>query len=78
MTGTEIYTAQEHILMGDTVPAKYLAQPHKPLGVIDGTITVEECDGPRQMPINVRYCFFGNYGGWGEARIFPLNRDRSS
>jgi hypothetical protein len=42
-------TAQEHKLVGSTAYDKrYLVEPYKPFAVIDGLISVEDCDAERQ------------------------------
>lgn len=44
-----LLTAQEHSLIGSSVPEKYRKQPYIPLAVLDNEISAKECDKIRQL-----------------------------
>ena len=56
-----IYTWQEHKIIGSTVWIKYSEEPHKPIGIIMGEFTVEEANRARQLA--KRQSAFGQYFG---------------
>ena len=56
---TNINTWQEHTLLGSTVSREYEKEPHKPIGIIEGELSIEEAQRARELA--GRYRAFGNY-----------------
>ena len=57
----DYHTWQEHTLMGSTVWIEYGKEPHKPIGVIKGDLSVAEAQKARELAR--RQSAFGRYFG---------------
>jgi hypothetical protein len=76
-----LLTAQEHQLFFSGIPDKYTSRPHTPIHVIDGTISVEECNELRQGESKLDG-IMGSYWGLNFAScsmtIEPLDTESGS
>lgn len=78
---TDIYTYLEHRLFGSTIGKKYSTKPYTPIAIIDGLLSVEECNEHRKANSILEYVsasYFDATGMQGVARIAPLNTNPDS
>lgn len=75
-----ILTAQEHGLMGSTVDDKYTKKPYVPLIVVDGEMSVEECNKQRRSKGFLEGCLGRYYGkkGFAYVHLEPLVVEKDS
>ena len=71
----DIYTRQEYALAGGTEDAKYDANPHVPIGLLDQKLTLEEIMTARQLslihPVLAQY--YGLTGDFLSVSLEPLD-----
>jgi len=75
------FTAQEHRTFGSTVrDEQHYERPYVPIGIIDGKISVEECNEERMRirEIGAISLFWGIKSISGTQRLESLNLDKDS
>ena len=80
--GNSIYTAQEHNLFGSSIgEKKYREKPYTPLAIIDGRVSVEECNNRRLKIKSLGGALLEYWGGGGYSATMslePLVLDKNS
>src|SRR3989344_324979 len=66
----DILTYQEHTLLGSTVWIKYAEQPHTPIGIVTGKLSVDEANKARQL--SKIHSAFGHFFGASE-NLVPIS-----
>jgi len=79
----ELFTEQEHKLIGSSTGPKYLREPYKPLAVVDNKLSPEECDKLRREHFKGKSIggivnYYGVEGAFGEISIEPINTNPKS
>lgn len=80
---SDLLTDQEHKLIGSTIGIIYVRRPYTPKAVIDGKLSVEECNKLRQKYYHGKIggtivSYYGIEGTFGSSTIEPLDTNPNS